>query len=290
MRIAYPPIRVHIWGGLGSQLYAWALLISLKERFPHRELEAVFHNGGVTQRESELNSYMAGIRKDFVRDYVNISHNSLLTRFCSQLGALISGALRFPFKFLGLVAQANTNNEFGSLKPWVISLRGHYSKRTILPDVSSLISKEFFHHVSISDNNYRNSELAIHFRLGDLLHLETKKPLEVQSLVTGLRHARNSLSNADSEIIVCSDSIDIATSMLGACFPDAKFAPAQLPPRETVFLLTQASKFVGTPSKISEWVAVFRVHGGENQITWLPRQMESHMSRILGETQLIHYF
>jgi hypothetical protein len=233
---------------------------------------------------------MAGIKKDFVRDYVNVSHDSFLIRFRSQLGALMFGALRFPFKSLGLVAEANTNSEFRSLKPWVISLRGHYSKRTISSDVSSLISKEFFRDVSISENNQWDSELAVHFRLGDLLHLESKKPLEVQSVVTGLQHARSSLSNADSEIIVCSDSIDIAISKLGACFPDAKFASAQLPPRETVFLLMQASKFVGTPSKISEWVTVFRIHGGENQITWLPRQMESQMSRILGETQLIHYF
>ena len=49
------PIRIHCWGGLGSQLYAWALFERLSIRFPKRKLRLVLHTSGVTRRASDLN-------------------------------------------------------------------------------------------------------------------------------------------------------------------------------------------------------------------------------------------
>ena len=56
-------ITIHCWGGYGSQLFAFALAIDIRSRFPKRKIQFRFHSGGVTQRgieiinDSELNRF-----------------------------------------------------------------------------------------------------------------------------------------------------------------------------------------------------------------------------------------
>ena len=46
-----PSLEIHIWGGLGSQLYA--LSLGLRNDFEKRRVVLVFHNSGVTKRNRE---------------------------------------------------------------------------------------------------------------------------------------------------------------------------------------------------------------------------------------------
>ena len=48
------PLRVHCWGGLGSQLYALAVAYDLQRKYPKRKIKLLLHTGGVTKRVSEL--------------------------------------------------------------------------------------------------------------------------------------------------------------------------------------------------------------------------------------------
>ncbi|ASY20712.1 hypothetical protein A1sIIA65_00235 [Candidatus Planktophila dulcis] len=250
----------------------------------------VFHNGGVTQREPEIDSYTAGIRKVYVQDYINNSKESFPARCRIYLSRLCFGILRIPCRLFGLVAVANTNKEFTKLKPWVVSLRGHYSNRTISEDVSSMISAELFKGIATHPRDSGLSEMAIHFRLGDLLHLESKKPLEVEVLARGLELAKDLISDKNAPVFVCSDSVEIAVSKLGEHFPAGKFIPTDLTPQETIYFLVRVLCFVGTPSKISEWVTVFRMNSGENLVSLLPWQMESQLEKILDKPPHIHYY
>ena len=290
MRLSYPPIRVHIWGGLGSQLYAWALLISLQDKFPQRRLVAIFHNGGVTKRESELHPYMNEFHKSIVHDYFNTSQKKFSVRNRSKLKQMCFGIFRILFKLLGFIAGANNDEDFSRLRPWVVSLRGHYSNRRISRGVSSKIENDFFQEPTSKGNQEALAEIAVHFRLGDLLHLESKEPLKVERLAFGVSQARKFMGICNSPISICSDSVDIAKSNLEEQCPDEKFVSVHLAPRETINFLRKASCFIGTPSKISEWVTIFRVNSGSSLVTFLPRQMNSQVGRILEDTALIHYY
>lgn len=290
MRISYPAIRIHIWGGLGSQLYAWALLISIRQEYPRREIVLVFHNGGVTQREPEINSYLAGVRKVYVRDYINTSEELFLKKFRINFSQLCFGILRVPFRLLGFVAEANSNKEFAQLKPWLISLRGHYSNRSISEHVSSMIGAELFKGMPTFSSESDLSEIAIHFRLGDLLHLASKEPLEVEAVARGLNLAKHLIQNRNTRIYVCSDSVEIAIAEIGSHFPNEQLLPVSLTARETIHFLVHVSCFVGTPSKISEWVTVFRMNSGGDLVSVLPLQMKSQFEKILDKASNIHYY
>ena len=47
-------LRIHCWGGLGSQLYAVALIYDLLKRFPKRKITLYLHTSGATRRHSEI--------------------------------------------------------------------------------------------------------------------------------------------------------------------------------------------------------------------------------------------
>jgi len=290
MPLSYPPIRVHIWGGLGSQLYAWALLISLQDKFPKRRLIAVFHNGGVTKRESELDSYMHEFHKSIVHDYLNSSQKNCTVRNRIQMKQISFGIFRIPFRLLGFISGANTDAEFSRLRPWVVSLRGHYSNRKITRGVSSKIGNAFFQETISVGNQSALAEMAVHFRLGDLLHLESKQPLKIERLAFGISQARKYMGIRNSPISICSDSVDIAKVTLEEQCPDERFVSIHLSPRETIYFLGKVSCFIGTPSKISEWVTIFRVNSGSSLVTFLPRQMNLQVNRILEDTSHIHYY
>ena len=61
--------HIHCWGGLGSQMYAWALLERLQNKYPNRKFKLVFHTGGVTKRLPDLEPLFMQSEKDFVQDF-----------------------------------------------------------------------------------------------------------------------------------------------------------------------------------------------------------------------------
>ena len=61
------PINIHVWGGLGSQLFALALVEDLAKKFPKRSLRMIFHTGGVTYRKLDIAPLLSEY-KFFVND------------------------------------------------------------------------------------------------------------------------------------------------------------------------------------------------------------------------------
>jgi hypothetical protein len=225
-----------------------------------------------------------------VHDYLNTTQESYLARNLAELTQMCFGVFRIPSRLLGFIASANNDGEFSNLRPWVVSLRGHYSNRKITRRVSSKIEVDFFQEPSVQNSQAARAEMAVHFRLGDLLYLDSKEPLKIESLSLGISQAKEFMKYRNSPIFICSDSVDIAKSNLEGQFPDEKLVSVGLAPRETIHFLGEVSCFIGTPSKISEWVTIFRVNSGSSLVTFLPRQMSSQAGRILEETTLIHYY
>ena len=49
-------LKIHSWGGLGSQLHALSIAHDLKQNFPTRKLILIHHTSGVSRRFFELKS------------------------------------------------------------------------------------------------------------------------------------------------------------------------------------------------------------------------------------------
>ena len=56
-------LKIHCWGGLGSQLLALNYYLRVQELYPRKRIILVLHTGGITARNSEI---------DFLSDKINL--------------------------------------------------------------------------------------------------------------------------------------------------------------------------------------------------------------------------
>lgn len=270
----YPTLKVHAWGGLGSQLFAIALIIDLKTRFPKRNMELVLHNGGVTKRPPEVLGLIPNLRIRAIDDYsLNIpaKNSSKLSDKISSRKFFLNCAKLICIK-LGLISNGNTNYQWKTVKPWVIAFRGHYSSREISEDVLSLIYKKLLAFNTLKNKKpyNRDVEAAIHYRLGDLLHLKNKQQIRLQRLSNIINSPR--LSNIH-EYTVFSDSPKDAIELLCDIKTRKRFTKLNLDTCEMLICASKAKTFIGTNSKLSIWIIIFQQIQNENYVFYLPAEL-----------------
>jgi len=282
----YPKLQIHVWGGLGSQLYAWALMEKLKIRFPDRRVVLVFHNSGITKRDEELSGFHADesiqVKQDFAG--AKMLNNSIRNKLQGLIKRKISNSL----KSLGFLGSSNFEQEFLEIKPWVLSVRGHYTGLKISREsVQTILT-------SIGESNHQNYSdingptLGLHFRLGDLLTLESKSPIAMSRLLTGLKMAIG--AGQMSNYLIFSDSPHEAMALLYENCPGIDFQIQERDPMQTILDLVNVEVFVGTPSKITEWVTIIRCHKLSQPSAFLPIEMKRQMETIIGSNSMIVYY
>jgi hypothetical protein len=276
----YPrvPLKIHCWGGLGSQLFAYNLILDLSKRFPHRRIVLVFHSGGLTFREPEIDFLMVGIEFKLVNDFnIKTYENQVvrLSRFKRKPRFRVSGALKHLSLRVGLVARCNTDEEFQGLKSWVLDIRGHYTHRTIIGEnLFDIERKASEAGLMVPKSPKVNSVLGIHYRLGDLITVTTKSPTAPEKIRVKTEELFS--ENPNIRVMVHSDSIEVAEESLGI-FVKAKYL--NLSAWDTICSLTQNQFFIGTNSKISEWVVVFRLYKKPDSISYLPPNFRKEVLR-----------
>jgi hypothetical protein len=282
VRIEFPPMKIHVWGGLGSQLFGVSLAHNLKARFPRRSLQIVLHSSGVTRREPEITQLFPELTFVNVDDFSDRSSHDSGSRKRS-LAFFSTQIVRKILLFLGLLAEENTEQRFPARR-WTVSIRGHYFHRGISPAFLDMLSFRLENLVGVDLKELQN-EITLHYRLGDLLELSNKnfvEPLRVISVLTELRNT--------SQVYVFSDSPDIAISLLEPVVKPWKLKPMRLPTVETIYAALQGSVFVGTSSKISYWIVLLRLNFSKDSTNYLPVEDQRTMSILSGESSGIHFY
>lgn len=250
------PINIHCWGGFGSQLYALTLARDLQNRFCSREIKFYFHTGGVTYRNPEILSLIGDFSYEVVNDFGIASiDTSTKRRFCSIPRAVI---IKLVF-FTGLMSRSDSDSEFRRIKPWVKTIRGHYSYRS---QNETTIKKIFPVNMFDADTDFKF--LGVQYRLGDLTDLESKSPIDSNRIATLIHR----IDPPGYSVWVYSDTPSEATDRLSKHGIECRAAVKNS--LETVIDLSQADYFVGTSSKISFWIAILRVVVLQKKDSFLP--------------------
>jgi len=273
------PISVHCWGGFGSQLFAFSLAELLKNRFPKRRIRIMFHTSGVTKRELELklppNIYEIVIINDYINKYQDKKNKT-------STSAFFSNTARQILKFVGLLAEANTDAEIAKLKPWVTEIRGHYSHRVIPNNMlfKLLLMLTFSTKRKLPREGYSRN-IALHYRLGDLLDLSEKgyiPAIEILNLIN-----KNNKDWNINVIDIFSDSPNDALSMLNNLALNLKIND----PAETICESLNYKYFVGTNSKLTIWIVLFRLLLDSNSHNTVPLRLKTEFDFMLNN--LSHY-
>lgn len=262
-----PTIKVHTWGGLGSQLYALALSLDLGKYVSNRDIEFVIHSSGVTRRTPEVEIYSH--KAKFKDDFSASPKNDFLRR---NLFEFFKKQIKVIFIKLGVYAYCNSDDEVNSLKRWVLAIRGHYTKRTLSSATVKKVYSRIKENNSTIDSEFTTNSLAIHYRLGDLETLENKSPIKAERLINLIKDLMS--KNNIEKIYIYSDSPEIATKKLKALFPSLNLIRREIPPIDTVLESCQTTFFIGSNSKLSIWITLFRAVQTQSKSSYLPMEMK----------------
>jgi hypothetical protein len=171
----------------------------------------------------------------------------------------------------GFIARGNTDSEFKEIKPWVRSLRGHYSYRQQSAVTIQSIFERYLGNLP-SQTNF----VGIQYRLGDLTQLESKSPIDAKEIA----NAFSSISDQVKEVKVYSDSLPEALSRLS--FRGIKGIGVKADSLETILDLFSTRYFIGTSSKISFWVVILRCIQGNGSGIFMHASNKKQLELNLG--------
>jgi len=252
-----PALRVHSWGGFGSQLFTAYVVLKLQKKFPSRRIKVVLHTSGVTRRISEFDFGALGVKMVQVDDYkaTKVQNGMHTTRvsYSYNLPQVIREYLYQILRWLRLVQSANTDQSFNLISLWTLSIRGHYTRLSLDESFVECLYNVLF--LKESPFITQKNALVVHYRLGDLLTLEKKQPISVarvEGVLDKLRVQRH-------HIILLSDSAEKElTEFLKSAIMLKFCKPFNYGPDKTLRFCIDAENFVGTGAKISLWAAIFR--------------------------------
>ena len=266
-----PALRVHSWGGFGSQLFTAYVVLKLQKKFPNRRIKVVIHTSGVTRRISEFNFETLGVKMIQVEDYkaseVQSGMHKDRVSDSYNLPQVIKGHLYQILQRLRLVQSANTDLSFNLISLWTLCIRGHYTRLSL----DKLLVESLYEVLFLKESPFitQKNALVVHYRLGDLLNLEEKQPINVDRIEGVL----NELRVQTNHLVLLSDSNEAELAEFLKSSIILKFGkPSNYGPNRTLRFCIDAESFVGTGAKLSLWAAIFRYFVHEKE-SFLPTEL-----------------
>lgn len=244
-----PKIRIHCWGGFGSQLNAVSLAYELKNKFPNRRIQILIRTGGIHNISFELKSIsLVDFNIKEYRIYNKIEASDANFKYLSKY---LLPIVKKYFLKIGISALCNSREELNSLKPWILFVRGSYN---FYP------SKDFldflYHKIKKVNNSLENNTNYVHYRLGDLLHLSSKGPIVEDRIFQQIKNVYK--SGLGTNYVVLSSDPEIAREKFLRFHSQAKIEFLGVDPLQVLIFGVSGRVFIGTNSKISVWVVNLR--------------------------------
>jgi hypothetical protein len=272
-----PAIRIHSWGGFGSQLFACIVARRLSVRFPRRSIHLIFHSAGVTSRNIEVpEELLCKFKVTFRNDFTSSRIADQYSTKAENQNSFWKLAIEFLEK-LGLLVRLNFESEFTRIHSHTLAVRGHYSMIDL--DSAELNWLETSLEIPVLRNHFTDlgEDLTIHFRLGDLRTLTTKSHIPVNRMAA----VANAILEV-KEVKMFSDSPPQEVEhFLGNTFKVKSLAIFNIDSLQTIRYCTQSKYFIGTNSKISLWITILRSSAGIGLRSWLPEEMSHHLNHNL---------
>jgi hypothetical protein len=215
-------------------------------------MKIVLHTGGVTRRIPEVAELFPEYEYQYEEDFHQIKKVALESN-ASNLYVL-QNTIKRILSAVGVLAQCNDDRATKRLLPWVLSIRGHYSYRTINSAFMYRLAKRC---ESVNDSKIAgiSSSCIVHYRLGDLLEIIEKNPISAQSVVSEYFKVKNEIIIKD--LVVFSDSPSEARSRFSTLI-SAEFLVLDSKTSLVIANAIKAKYFIGTSSKVSFWIAGLR--------------------------------
>ena len=252
-----PRLRIHTWGGFGSQLFSAYLILRLREILPGRRLVVVNHSSGVTKRFMELDFELLNVESIQIDDfkakvsYSNSPPNQLSMKLF--IYRIVTQTVRFVIERLKLLNDANDEVSLSFIRPWTLSLRGHYTQLLLEKKHIDTLYQLILEKVHLCETN--QATCAIHYRLGDLMSLDNKSPVQPSRVENALEE--HGLIHSVPLVLSDSNELEYLAFVSSAKYLN-QIRPLNLDAVRTLGICVHSSEFLGTTAKLSLWAAIFR--------------------------------
>lgn len=254
--------------------------------FPYRRTIIHFHSAGVTQRALEIPiTCLKDLEFEFVDDfspYVSSRRTSWTDFFRKRIRELMV----FSLEKLGFLARLNQEHEFQNVNLWLYQVRGHFTSINLKNNEIRWLIDTLGLSNSLSE---LTKNVSVHYRLGDLLVLNMKHPIANKRVSLALERVEDSLPTH----FYSDSSHEELSQIFREKRPNRAIKVFNLPTVEVIRACVASERFIGTNSKISIWIALFRLmnHGTAN--TLLPKEMSENLeilSKNLDNRHLIDFY
>ena len=276
----YFSTRIHVWGGLGSQLYALNCYLILREKFPRKRFVFVFHSSGITKRSHELKFQQMDIKNIVIDDFRLTSFINFNPSQFKRIIHYFRKGFKKALEFCGILFSFENIESLSRAKYWFFSVRGHYSNLPINQDRMKVILSLIQENSDSSEKNQdQNIGIGVHLRLGDLLQLEDKSPTDKHKLFAVIAREIDDI-NFGQKITIFSDSnnSEVYKYLKNSNFDNLQFSVRNESTFSTIFILNHAKVFVGTNSKISIWILLSRLYLGKSK-NYVPSELEKAIEK-----------
>ena len=243
-------LKIHCWGGLGSQLLALNYYLRVQELYPRKRINLVLHTGGITARNSEIDFLSNKINLLKVDDYRagsndKQSHTTDSNSIFNFVKASIK-PLANNFRFV-----ITDDKKVLKVKFWTFSVRCTYT--------SNILRKQDIVHMAdilgITSNSAEQNFTGVHYRMGDLPTLKPSALVPLDSISKVINDLVKAGAVID-KVRIYSDSIVENSNLQLPKEIDSEWKSVDT--LQTISELSKAHYFIGTSSKVSLWVAIFR--------------------------------
>jgi len=222
----------------------------VQSKFPNRNLQLILHTGGITERLSEIDFVSDRINLVSIHDFKNkVEKTNVNFLFRFNLRSIFKNLARNIFDYSRFVI--TNENRVMAIMPWTTQVRCSYSNIKLSSDLIKNLGEIVQFPTKKIDNNF----IGVHLRIGDLAALKPKSLVDtstINKLINNLDQKEKILN----KVIVYSDSelnLDSFSSLIGFTIQLRNIDTIN-----TIFDLTGPRVFIGTNSKVSLWVAIFR--------------------------------
>ena len=243
-------LKIHCCGGLGSQLLALNYYLRVQELYPRKRIILVLHTGGITARNSEI---------DFLNDKINLLKVDDY-RVGSKDKQSLTTDSNSMFNFVKVSIKSLANNfrfvitddkKVLKVKFWTFSVRCTYT--------SNILRKQDIVHMAdilgIISNSSEQNFTGVHYRMGDLPTLKPSALVPLDSVSKVINDLVKAGTVID-KVRIYSDSIIENSNLQLPKEIDSEWKSVDT--LQTISELSKARYFIGTSSKVSLWVAIFR--------------------------------
>ena len=281
LKVKKPILKIHSWGGLGSQLQALSFYMLVQAKFPTRKIELVLHSSGITKRESEINFLKGQINIRTVEDYIDNQTNStddlLHLRFIKYFQKPMHSLLNFC-----KVVISDEKNVM-KIMPWTTDIRCTYSKINLNSEFIKRLGLLLgFNFIQVDKNI-----IGVHYRAGDLFTSKRDALIPLKIIVNQIENLNEGQIRPKKVLFFSDSDLDLVYLENNL---NSEFEFRSTDTLNTIFELLSSNVFIGTNSKVSLWVAIFKYGFKIPGIILLPNTMLPNFFSLINPFEHVEDF